>query len=60
MNALIIEDEYPAAERLEKLIRKADPDLDVMAVLEGFGLREGANSEPREFVVEKAFVGEGV
>lgn len=30
---------------------------DVMAVLEGFGLREGANSEPREFVVEKAFVG---
>ena len=33
---------------------------DVMAVLEGFGLREGANSEPREFVVEKALVGEGV
>ena len=33
---------------------------DVMAVLEGFGLREGANSEPREFVVEKAFVGDGV
>jgi len=33
---------------------------DVMAVLEGFGLREGANSEPREYVVEKAFVGEGV
>lgn len=33
---------------------------DVMAVLESFGLREGANSEPREFVVEKAFVGEGV
>jgi len=33
---------------------------DVMAVLEGFGLHEGANSEPREYVVEKAFVGEGV
>ncbi|MDV7269630.1 ferredoxin--NADP reductase [Thioclava sp. A2] len=33
---------------------------DVMAVLEGFGLREGANSEPREYVVEKAFVGDGV
>ncbi|MGH1331647.1 MAG: ferredoxin--NADP reductase [Paracoccaceae bacterium] len=30
---------------------------DIMAVLEGFGLREGANSEPREYVVEKAFVG---
>jgi ferredoxin--NADP+ reductase len=33
---------------------------DVMAILDGFGLREGANSEPREYVVEKAFVGEGV
>ncbi|WP_369820171.1 ferredoxin--NADP reductase [Thioclava sp. SK-1] len=33
---------------------------DVMAVLESFGLHEGANSEPREYVVEKAFVGEGV
>ena len=33
---------------------------DVMAVLEGFGLHEGANSEPREYVVEKAFVGDGI
>jgi len=33
---------------------------DVMLVLENFGLREGANSEPREFVVEKAFVGDGI
>ena len=33
---------------------------DVKAVLEGFGLREGANSEPQEFVVEKAFVGDGI
>lgn len=33
---------------------------DVKAVLESFGLREGANSEPQEFVVEKAFVGEGI
>ena len=30
---------------------------DIMAVLEGFGLREGANSDPKEYVVEKAFVG---
>ncbi len=30
---------------------------DIKAILEGFGLREGANSEPAEFVVEKAFVG---
>ena len=35
-------------------------NIDVKAVLEGFGLREGANSEPREFVVEKAFVGDGI
>ncbi|MDP5216570.1 ferredoxin--NADP reductase [Ruegeria sp. 2205SS24-7] len=30
---------------------------DIKAILEEFGLREGANSEPKEFVVEKAFVG---
>lgn len=35
-------------------------NVDVKAVLEEFGLNEGANSEPREFVVEKAFVGDGV
>lgn len=34
MKALIIEDEYPAAERLEKLIRKADPQVTVVDVLE--------------------------
>jgi len=33
---------------------------DVKAVLEGFGLREGANSEPQEYVIEKAFVGDGI
>jgi ferredoxin--NADP+ reductase len=35
-------------------------NVDVKALLEQHGLREGANSEPREYVVEKAFVGEGV
>ncbi|MFT5614593.1 MAG: ferredoxin--NADP+ reductase [Granulosicoccus sp.] len=30
---------------------------DIKEILEGFGLTEGANSNPREFVVEKAFVG---
>ncbi len=35
-------------------------NMDVKAVLEGFGLREGANSDPREYVVEKAFVGDGI
>ena len=33
---------------------------DVKAVLEGFGLQEGANSEPLDYVVEKAFVGDGI
>ncbi|MCR9126570.1 MAG: ferredoxin--NADP reductase [Rhodobacteraceae bacterium] len=32
-------------------------NLDIKAILEAHGLREGANSEPREYVVEKAFVG---
>ena len=35
-------------------------NVDVKAVLEGFGLREGANSDPKEYVVEKAFVGDGI
>lgn len=35
-------------------------NLDVKTVLESFGLREGANSEPLEYVVEKAFVGDGI
>ena len=35
-------------------------NVDVKAILEDFGLREGANSEPQEFVVEKAFVGDGI
>jgi ferredoxin--NADP+ reductase len=35
-------------------------NVDVKAVLEGFGLREGANSDPQEYVVEKAFVGDGI
>lgn len=30
---------------------------DLKDILEGFGLREGANSDPKEYVVEKAFVG---
>ena len=32
-------------------------NLDIKALLEKAGLREGANSEPGEFVIEKAFVG---
>ncbi len=30
---------------------------DIKAILAEFGLREGANSDPKEFVIEKAFVG---
>lgn len=29
---------------------------EIMEILDGFGLREGANSDPKEYVVEKAFV----
>jgi len=32
-------------------------NTDMKAILEGWGLREGANSDPAEYVVEKAFVG---
>lgn len=32
-------------------------NLDLKRIMEGHGLREGANSEPAEYVVEKAFVG---
>jgi ferredoxin--NADP+ reductase len=32
-------------------------NLDIKALLEQAGLREGANSDPAEFVIEKAFVG---
>ena len=34
-----------------------DFNTDLKAILEGFGLEEGANSDPNTFVVEKAFVG---
>jgi ferredoxin--NADP+ reductase len=35
-------------------------NTDMKAVLEGFGLEEGANSDPKHYVVEKAFVGDGI
>ena len=34
-----------------------DFNTDIKTILEGFGLEEGANSDPKTFVVEKAFVG---
>lgn len=35
-------------------------NVDVKAILEGWGMEEGANSDPGHFVVEKAFVGDGI
>ncbi len=35
-------------------------NTDMKEILEGYGLREGANSEPAEYVIEKAFVGDGI
>jgi len=35
-------------------------NIDLKAILDAAGLREGANSEPKEYVVEKAFVGDGI
>jgi ferredoxin--NADP+ reductase len=35
-------------------------NVDVKAILEAAGLREGANSAPGEYVVERAFVGDGI
>ena len=32
-------------------------NTDMKTTLEGFGLEEGANSDPKHYVVEKAFVG---
>ena len=32
-------------------------NTDLKAILEGYGLKEGANSDPQHYVVEKAFVG---
>ncbi|TRD23509.1 ferredoxin--NADP reductase [Palleronia caenipelagi] len=32
-------------------------NMDIKEILESYGLREGANSDPAEYVVEKAFVG---
>lgn len=35
-------------------------NLDLKVILEGWGLVEGANSEPGHYVIEKAFVGDGI
>ena len=35
-------------------------NIDLKVMLDGFGLNEGANSAPRQYVVERAFVGDGL
>lgn len=35
-------------------------NIDIKKMLDEFGLSEGANSAPREYVVERAFVGDGI
>ncbi|PRY95289.1 ferredoxin--NADP+ reductase [Hasllibacter halocynthiae] len=35
-------------------------NTDLKEILEGYGLREGANSDPADYVLEKAFVGDGI
>ena len=35
-------------------------NTDMKEILEGWGLEEGANSDPKHYVVEKAFVGDGI
>ena len=32
-------------------------NTDMKRILKNFGLREGANSDPGDYVIEKAFVG---
>jgi len=34
-----------------------DLNSDMKRILENYGLREGANSDPGDYVIEKAFVG---
>ena len=51
---------------LERAARRAPREVCIeqshidRRILAARGLREGANSEPKEYVVEKAFVGDGI
>ena len=46
----------PAQDRV-MICGSMDMINDTKALVEGFGLTEGSNSKPAEFVVEKSFVG---
>ena len=51
-----IDDISPATDRA-MVCGSIGLNTDLKAILEGFGLEEGANSDPKHYVVEKAFVG---
>lgn len=50
-----VEPMTPATDRA-MICGNLDFNLDIKALLEGYGLEEGANSKPAQFVVEKAFL----
>ncbi|WP_353721258.1 LytTR family DNA-binding domain-containing protein [Dyadobacter sp. 676] len=62
MKILIIEDEYPAAERLEKLIKKLDPRMEVTAVLESVeaGREWFAHAEPVDLIFSDIQLADGL
>ncbi|WP_266362455.1 LytR/AlgR family response regulator transcription factor [Tellurirhabdus rosea] len=62
MKALLIEDEYPAAERLEKLIRKLDPRIEIVAVLESVeaGKRWFAAGQPVDLIFSDIQLSDGL
>lgn len=62
MKILIIEDEYPAAERLEKLIRKLNPKIEVAAVLDSVesALKWFAKGEPVDLIFSDIQLSDGL
>jgi DNA-binding LytR/AlgR family response regulator len=62
MTILIIEDEYPAAERLQKLLRQIDTSIEVVAVLES--VSEGktwfAQNPPVDLIFSDIQLGDGL
>ncbi|MCE7060851.1 LytTR family DNA-binding domain-containing protein [Dyadobacter sp. CY343] len=62
MKILIIEDEYPAAERLEKLIRKLHPKIEVAAVLDSVesALKWFAKEEPVDLIFSDIQLSDGL
>lgn len=62
MTALLIEDEYPAAERLEKLIRKLDPRVDIAGVLDSVeaGKRWFADHPPVDVIFSDIQLSDGL